>query len=70
MGVWRGCVNTTGLLFRGSSIGQRNETMMNFMQNITKNKCKVLQPGSKNPLLEVRSHQDTEHIFRVRSEES
>lgn len=33
-----------GVLFRGSSIGQRNETRW----NLTKNKCKVLQLGRKN----------------------
>lgn len=59
-----------GMLFRVSSIGQRNETMMNFVWNLTRSKCRVLQLGSKNPLLEGRSHQDTEHLFRVRSVES
>lgn len=33
-------------------------------------KFKVLQLGSKNPILKVRSQQDTKHLFRIRSEES
>lgn len=44
-GVWRGCESTTGLLFRGSSTGQRSELMKNLMQNLTKSKCKVTATG-------------------------
>ena len=44
--------------------------MKNLMQNLTKSKCKVLQLGSKNAMIEVKSQQDTKHLFRIRSEES
>lgn len=68
-GVWRECASTTGLLFRGCSIGQRNESKF-LMQNLTKSKQTVLWLGSKNPILDMRNHQDTRHLFRVRSKES
>lgn len=40
-GVRRGCASTTGLLFRGCLIGQRNEPMF-LVQNITKSKHTIL----------------------------
>jgi len=44
--------------------------MKNLMQNFTKSKCRALQVRNKNPILEARSQQDTQHLFRIRSEES
>lgn len=65
-----GCESNIWLPFRESSIGQRSKVMKNFIQNLIKYKCEVLQLYRINPLQAVRCQQDTQQLFRRGFEES